>query len=347
MTPRQCAHERSHHLHVDRRSLLLTACSLAIGAVGTNAFPSQAAVNFDIDRFGDKELKVAAINSVKQSCRNILQERPDLLPAFFTLSLHDALTYNAETNEGGPNGSLRLELDREENAELLDAVKALTDVRASSRRDMSFADTFAFAGAVAVEVTGGPRIKIQLGRDDAKTADPRGKAALFTSKASASDLIECFNSAGLRGARDVVLIHGGLGSLADIAQTRMAKLEEERALRDDEDDVDLEDSVDDVTYGKVETKKRGPVLVSSNVSRLTLGGAKFSNAYLKSLLDAKKKGKTSGLSDRDRNILSSSETLPYVEEYASNNSKFANDVADLFEKITLLGSQYESLKFSD
>lgn len=108
---------------------------------------------------------MSTINSVKQNCRNILQQRPELLPAFFMLGVHDALTYDAETNEGGPNGSLRFELDREENAFLKDAYQALADARAVSRRDVSFADTFAFAGAVASELTNGPRIVLQLGRD--------------------------------------------------------------------------------------------------------------------------------------------------------------------------------------
>jgi hypothetical protein len=302
-------------------------------------------------RYGDKELKVSTINTVKQNCRNILQQRPELLPAFFMLGVHDALTYNAETNEGGPDGSLRFELDREENASLKDAVEALTEARTASRRDVSFADTFTFAGAVASELTGGPRIVLQLGRDDSREAGPAGAVGLYAPSASGEDLIKCFQSAGLNAARDVVLIHGAEGSLTDIAKQRLATKMATRQV--DEEEEDAEDllaaglDVDDVTYGKVTSKKRGAVLVSSNVSNLTIGGSKFSNGYLKLMLDAKKRGNLDSLSDRDRAILASPEMLPYVEQYAANNGKFLDNVADLFQRMSLLGSNFESLRLQD
>jgi hypothetical protein len=337
---------------VTRRSLLVTAATIAAVTAslsGRNIRTANATVAVDVDRYGDKELKVSAINSIKQNCRNILQARPELLPSFFALNLHDALSYDAETGAGGPNGTLRLELDRPENAELHDAVQALTDARAISRKDMSYADTFAFAGAVAVEVTGGPRIVVQLGRDDANEPSPEGgNAALYRPGATAPEAMAAFKGAGLDAARDVVLMHGGYGSLATIAEARLAKLAADKLKSgEDDDDDEFGNSTDDVTYGKVKSKKRGPVLVSSNVSNLTLGGAKFSNSYLKYMLDSKKKGKEAELSDRDRALLSNPETLSFVEQYAANNGKFCTDVADLYEKVSLLGVQYENLRMAD
>lgn len=331
-----------------RRSALVGGAAVAAAAAISGS--ALAEVNFDIDRYGDKELKVSTINSTKQNCRNILQTRPELLPAFFMLGVHDALSYNMETNSGGPNGSLRFELDREENAFLKDAYQALAEAREVSRRDVSFADTFAFAGAVASELTSGPRIVLQLGREDAKAASPEGDAALYKPSASAADLLKCFRSAGLDAPRDVVLIHGAEGSLSDIAKQRLAKIAAEKIVMDDEDEDDLRAQgldVDDVTYGRVTAKKRGAVLVSSNVSNLTIGGVKFSNGYLKQILDAKKKNKTEDLSTRDQAILSSPEMLPYVELYASKNGKFCDDVANLFQKMSLLGSNFESLRLQD
>ncbi|KAI0557570.1 l-ascorbate peroxidase [Gracilaria domingensis] len=275
---------------------------------------------------------------VKQNVRNRLTQRPELLPYFFQLTLHDALTFNPDTLDGGPNGSLRFELEREGNRELQEAHEAIESIRALQRQDMSYADTCAFAGAVAVEITGGPRIVIQLGREDAKDADPEGKSNLFKPGASASDLRTAFESAGLNGARDVVLLHGAIGSLADIGQSRTEKMKE--VAVDDEDEEQLED-LDDVTYGKVTSTKRGAVLVSSNVSQLTLGGEKFSNAYLKAILKAKDLNQ---LSQRDQAILGDKSMFAEVQKYAGNNGKFTNDVADLFQQISLLGSSYESLK---
>lgn len=292
---------------------------------------------------------MSTINSVKQNCRNILTEAPELLPAFFMLCVHDALSYNAETNEGGPNGSLRLELDRPENAYLKDAYDALVRAREESRRDVSFADTFAFAGSVASELANGPKIVLQLGRDDAKVAGPAGGLQFFRPSSSAEELMKCFEIAGLAPAADVVLIHAAEGALADIAKQRVEKLAAAAAVAGGDDEFgDVGDeNVDDVTYGRVTAKKRGAVLVSSNVSNLTLGGKKFGNFYLKALLEAKKKGKLDGLSDRDRAIVSSREMLPFVEQYASNNSKFTDDLADLFQRMSLLGSNFESLRLQD
>ena len=271
----------------------------------------------------------------------MLSEKPELLPYFFELMLHDALTFNPTTLDGGPNGSLRLELDRAENAELQQANEAIDAIRSLQRQDMSYADTCAFAGAVAVEVTGGPRIVIQLGRDDAKSPDPAGKMAFYKPGASAAELKGAFDAAGLDGARDVVLFHGAIGSLNDIGKARAEKLREQALDVDEEDEEDL---VDDVTYGKVTSTKRGPVLVSSNVSNLVLGGQKFSNAYLSGILKAKNRD---GLSQRDRVILEDKEMMAEVQRYAGNNAKFANDVADLYQKISLLGSSYESMKLED
>lgn len=290
---------------------------------------------------------MSTINSVKQNCRNILTESPGLLPAFFMLCVHDALSYNASTNEGGPNGSLRLELDRVENVYLKDAYDALVRAREESRRDVSFADTFAFAGSVASELSNGPKIVLQLGRDDAKEAGPPGGLEYYRPASSAADLMKCFATAGLNPAADVVLIHAAEGALADIAKQRMEKLAAMAPVDEDEFGDIADENVDEVTYGKVTSKKRGAVLVSSNVSNLTLGGKKFGNFYLKALLEAKKKGQFDGLSDRDRAIISSPEMLPFVEQYASNNSKFTDDVADLFQRMSLLGSNFESLRLQD
>eukprot|EP00173_Palmaria_palmata_P000024 Plantae.Rhodophyta-Palmaria_palmata.ctg10122.p1 GENE.Plantae.Rhodophyta-Palmaria_palmata.ctg10122~~Plantae.Rhodophyta-Palmaria_palmata.ctg10122.p1 ORF type:complete len:128 (+),score=36.54 Plantae.Rhodophyta-Palmaria_palmata.ctg10122:53-436(+) len=127
----------------------------------------------------------------------------------------------------------------------------------------------------------------------------------------------------------------------------MEKLAATAPIDDDEFGDIADENVDEVTYGKVTSKKRGAVLVSSNVSNLTLGGKKFGNFYLKALLEAKKQGKLDDLSDRDRAIISSPEMLPFVEQYASNNSKFTDDVADLFQRMSLLGSNFESLRLQD
>lgn len=181
-------------------------------------------------------------------------------------------------------------------------------------------------------MSGGPRIRVQLGREDATQADPPGASPLFVPGAPAGDLSKYFASAGLDPTSSVVLVHGALGALTDIAEKKAAELAEIA-------ESDLEDE-DDVTYGKVSGGKRGPVLVSTNVSTLTLGGGKFSNAYLKALL----KQDASKLSERDRIILNTPELKSELTKYANNNNLFVNDLANLYERLTLLGSAYENEK---
>ena len=346
-----CLPSPSNKTHsVTRRSVLQFAVSAAIGALITEK-KAEAAVDFDIDRFGDKELKVSTINRVKQNLRNALAEQPELLGPFVLLALHDGLTFNTETNEGGPNGSLRFEGDWSQNQELADAMQVMHEIRALQREQMSYADTCCFAGAVAVEITGGPRIRIQLGREDAKEKDPVGRSDGLAPEKSADDLMAAYQQSGL-GAKEAVLFHGAFGSLSDIARTRLEKLKKQKELdAEDEDVEDEEEILDDkasLQYGRISGKrgKKGPVLVSSNVSALTLGGAKFSNDYLKFMLDAEKK-KKDNLSERDKKMLAHREMRDNISKYANNNKQFISDFADAFEKVSLLGSRYESMKFVD
>lgn len=277
---------------------------------------------------------------MKQNVRNTISQRPELLPAFFLLGVKDALTYNIESNEGGPNASIRFELDQSYADDVREAAAALVDVRTLQRNDMSYADTIAFAGAVAVEVSGGPRLKIQLGREDSSKAQGGGSYTQYKKGANADQLTTAFSSAGLDPMSSVVLVHGAVGILNDIAQAR--SLELAKIAENADEDEDLED----VTYGKVTGRKRGAVLVSSDVSQLTLGGGKFSNKYLQALLKQSKQD-ASKLSEREKIIMGNPALAAQVEKYAGNNSKFVADASALYERMTLLGSSFENLKFED
>lgn len=342
-----CSEPHAQANILSRRALLRSGLAVGLTTLLTTR-NVDAAVDFDIDRFGDKELKVSAINRVKQNLRNVLAERPELLGTFVLLALHDGLTYDQSTGAGGPNGSLRFEGDWEQNKELGDAMEVIKDVRKLQRDQMSFADTCCFAGAVAVEITGGPRIRIQLGREDAAGQDPIGNSDGIAPGRSANEIVDAFNTSGLNGPRDAVLFHGAFGSLNDIGRTRLEKLKKQKELADEDDEEGdtISGDANNVTYGKTQGGKRGAVLVSSNVSNLTFGGAKFSNDYLKFMLEADKK-KSADLSDRDRKMLAHPGIRDNVTLYAGKNKKFVTDFADVFEKVTMLGSRYESTKLED
>ena len=208
---------------------------------------------------------------MKQNLRNVLTQTPELLPFFFELTLHEALTFNPDTMHGAPNCSLQYELDHASNAELMDASDAIVGVRQLQRQYMTYAHTCAFAGAVAVEVFGGPRIVLQLGRDVATKADPAAKAHFNKPGLTAADqsaAFAAFAAARLHGARDVELFHGAIGKLFDIGHARAAAAAKHAAITHNSEVTEF----DDITYGKVDTRMRGPVLVSSNVSLHMLGG---------------------------------------------------------------------------
>ncbi|EWM26509.1 l-ascorbate peroxidase [Nannochloropsis gaditana] len=152
----------------DRRSLL------SAGAVLSSFFalslsstpPARASVAFDPDRYGDKELKIATVNKLKQKLRNAIAGDLSLAVSFVRLAINDGIGYDAATNEGGPDGSIAFEMDRDQNAGLKPALETLLKVKREiqSTNEVTFGDVCAFAGAVAIESTGGPRIPVQLGR---------------------------------------------------------------------------------------------------------------------------------------------------------------------------------------
>jgi len=95
-------------------------------------------------------------------------------------AFHDAGTYNPATNTGGANGSFRNERGDPNHAGLRGAFDALDRYYAQinallpAGTSISYADIVQLAGAVAVEVTGGPSTivdSVSVGRVDASGAD--------------------------------------------------------------------------------------------------------------------------------------------------------------------------------
>ncbi len=96
-------------------------------------------------------------------------------PGLLRLVFHDAGTYDEGSGTGGPNGSIRFELDRPESFGLKRSWRVVKELKervlAQSRLDISYADLIVVCGAWAVETCGGPRIDVQLGRVDSQVAD--------------------------------------------------------------------------------------------------------------------------------------------------------------------------------
>lgn len=119
-------------------------------------------------------------------------------PVLLRLAFHDAGTYDAASNTGGANGSIRFELDRPENGGLKRGLRCIDEVKnalkGTKEESASYADLIAVGGAYAVEVCGGPRIEVPVGRVDADVPDPEGRMPL--EDYSAGRLKEVFTRGG-------------------------------------------------------------------------------------------------------------------------------------------------------
>eukprot|EP01023_Acetabularia_acetabulum_P063533 TRINITY_DN798_c0_g1_i2.p2 TRINITY_DN798_c0_g1~~TRINITY_DN798_c0_g1_i2.p2 ORF type:complete len:316 (-),score=71.75 TRINITY_DN798_c0_g1_i2:186-1133(-) len=143
-------------------------------------------------------------------------------PILVRLAWHDSGTYNKDIAEawpvpGGATASIRFkpEIEHGANAGLNGAINLLEEIK-SKYPEVSYADLFQLASAVAIEVAGGPVIPLKLGRVDspgaeACTPDGRlpGAAGPFDdgSKTPAEHLKKVFYRMGLTD-QDIVALSG-------------------------------------------------------------------------------------------------------------------------------------------
>ena len=120
--------------------------------------------------------------TVREEVAKYLRDDPTLAGPLLRLAFHDAATREACDDEidqakisftGGPNGSIRYELEWSENRGLGRPLKVVEQLHEKVEGYISLADTIALAGAAAVDCANGPRIAIQLGRIDATEADAK------------------------------------------------------------------------------------------------------------------------------------------------------------------------------
>lgn len=98
------------------------------------------------------------------------QEDPSLLAGpLIRLAFHDA--GSRDGRNGGLNGSIRYELEWNENRGLSKPLNVVMRIWNTTADSLSLADIIALAGAQAVESTGGPHVPIKLGRIDVTEAD--------------------------------------------------------------------------------------------------------------------------------------------------------------------------------
>lgn len=123
--------------------------------------------------------------SKRQKYLECMEELRDMIdmknshPILLRLAWSDAGSFDhtvkAWPQQGGVNGSIRFEseLDKKQNVGLSKAVALLDSIK-DKHSAVSWADLVQMAGAVAVEMSGGPKIHMIYGRMDAQESDEVG-----------------------------------------------------------------------------------------------------------------------------------------------------------------------------
>ncbi|CAB9496040.1 L-ascorbate peroxidase [Seminavis robusta] len=119
------------------------------------------------------------IPPLRAAIHSTLEKDPGLAGPLIRLAFHDATTWEQTKGKegiavttGGPNGSVRYELDWNENRALSGPLAIVEEILEQTSPSITLADVIAVAGATAIEHAGGPRIALRLGRRDVNSADP-------------------------------------------------------------------------------------------------------------------------------------------------------------------------------
>lgn len=189
---------------MSRRAFTLTALS----AIVAQALPSAALAQYGRARpttttTTAPSTREAAAAAFRKQVRAAISTDPTMAATLLRLAFHDSFTFDLDTGKGGANGSIRFETGRGENFGLARAVDAIKPMQEAT--GLGWGDAVAVAGAEAVEATGGPRIEVQLGRDNADVEDPRG--ALPSLVETVEELRKRFVPRGFND-RDIVALSG-------------------------------------------------------------------------------------------------------------------------------------------
>jgi hypothetical protein len=287
----------------------------------TTAQPAIGRTFIDIDVYGDKELRIAALNKLKQKVRDEILKDNQLAPQLLQLMIDDALGYTASTKEGGADGSVAYE----EYPGRDNALAAVKRVHQQLQRTVSFsfADVCAVAGAEALETVGCPRIPVQMGRYDAKQANTK-TTKVFWDAPTAPTVFQAFQESGL-SRKDAVLLIGAVCEMQRIVDSQAQAVAggQEGAGSDAEDEFEAQPTVPtsfgarDETFGS------------------RIGSGDFGSQYLQALL-----GGDVAPGSLGRCLLSDPAAGLLVAKYAGNPRLFRGDVVEAYLRLTTLGAAY-------
>lgn len=372
----------STSLPMDRRDFGKAVAGVAsLGLLSGPMTPANAEVFFDPAMYGDQELRVGTVDSVRERTRRAILQDPKLAPSFYQLALLDGLSYNAASNKYGPNGGvIYAVLNSKDNSEYVDALKRAANVLIQAEKDLkkktavSIADCVAIAGAEAIESIGGPVLPTQLGRmePDKKKGIELNVALpidILSGKRSNEEVRNAFKAAGL-SEREMTALLGGLLTLERVEKSRttedwkesvkpkfvergkMGRMSDYKRLTDEDVKAALSDEYD-------EDPDDGWYIADSFGGRDDRFGQRIAkdqideknfNKYLKDLYAFSVKQNTDNvfgwigdqLLDND-----SPTSQAWLKKYADSNLSYTKDLGIAYNSITQLGAVYTGGKYEN
>lgn len=328
MTSMDVEDSQSQHSQ-SRRGWMTTVVTSAVTTstvILSNPSITHATVYVDPDRYGDKELKIATVNKLRQNIRNTIVTTPTLAPLFVKLAILDAISYNPTTGDGGPDGtivSLIMAKDAPASvAGLKPAAEKLLEVAKGIKRttEITMADVVTFAGAEAIESAGGPRIVVQLGKTDPKQQKASSSIVVYPDlcgKDNGAQVIKAFLDAGL-SEREVALLYGAIGSMEKVADSVVVE------------DVEEEEANE---MGDVEVFIPSSFGAPSQIYGKQLGA--MDNSVYTSVVSDMKKGRKP-ISD----VFTDEKVVQWATKYAGSKGGFLKDLPEAYGKMMALGTRY-------
>jgi len=374
---------------MDRRKFGLSSLGwLATGAVAsfTGVAPAaNAEVFMDPAMYGDQQLRVGTVDTVRERTRRAILQNPKLAPAFYQLALLDGLSFSAKDQKYGPNGGVIyavLNSSEKDQSDYMINLRAAANVLIQAERDLkkktavSIADCVAIAGAESIESIGGPILTVQLGRlevEKSKVQISPLPLDILSGNRSNKEVLAAFRSAGMT-EREMTALLSGLLTLQLVEKNRttedwkqstkpkfvergkMGRMSDYKRLTDEDVQAALNDEYDedpddgwyiaDSFGGKDD--RFGQRLAKDTISE------KNFNLYMKSLVSSSGKKAVASADKLDfgwigKQILDPDTPVcqAWLKKYADSNIYYTKDLSQSFNSITQLGAVYTGGKYEN
>jgi len=367
----------------DRRSFLsesILTLTAGLATVASNPSEASARVYLDPAMYGDQELRVSAVDSLRESVRRALLQKPSLTPYFLELALLDSLSYDIQTNGGGPDGSIiKAVLGSKDTDAHTKALQECANVLLEAKKTLkklssiTIADAVALAGAEAVSAVGGPVLPTQLGRTEASAKAPIPSSMpplnLFTGEIDNEIVADTFRSAGLT-EREMTALLGCLLSIDTIEKAtpegdwkqggkakfreagKIGRMSEFKKLSDEDIEAELaKDGIDDDEESYTVSGDDGWYIADTFGTGDDKFGKRVSDKKIELSTALKNLAKTSSSSTQYSWVSGFllSKDLPtaqsWVNKYGSKPLLYEKDLKVAYNSVTQLGAEYTGGKY--